>query len=41
MESIKEGMQSLSLLARLNMDRVLVFAMIAAALFAAGFMVTL
>jgi len=41
MDTIKEGMVSLSLIANLNWDRFLFLGLIAAALFAAGFMVTL
>lgn len=39
MQTLKQGVASLSLLARLNMDRMLVMFMIAAALFAASYMV--
>ena len=41
MDTIKDGIVSLSLIASLNWDRFLFLGMIIAALFAAGFMVTL
>lgn len=41
MHTLKDGMVSLSLIANLNWDRVLFLGMIGAALFAAGFFVTL
>jgi len=41
MHTIKDGMVSLSLIANLNWDRFLFLGMIAAALFAAGFVVSL
>lgn len=41
MKTFKEGVDSLSLLARLNLDRFLVLGLTCAALFSAGYMVTL
>ena len=41
MDTLKDGMVGLSLIANLNWDRFLFLGMIAGALFAAGFMVTL
>ena len=41
MHTIKDGMNGLSLIANLNWDRFMFLGMIAAALFAAGFLVTL
>ena len=41
MHTIKDGMDSLTLIANLNWDRFLFLGMIGAALFAAGYMVSL
>ena len=41
METIRESVASLSLIAKLNVDRLLVLFLIGASLFAAGYMVTL
>ncbi len=41
MDTIKDGMNSLSLLANVNWDRILFPATIAAALFAAGYLISL
>ena len=40
MDTIKEGMVSLSLIANLNWDRALFFGAIAAALFSAGYLLS-
>lgn len=41
MHTIKEGVESLSLIAKLNLDRLLVLFMVGTSLFAASYMVTL
>ena len=41
MDTIKQGVDSLSLIAKLNLDRILFLATIGAALFLAGYLMTL
>lgn len=41
MQTIKEGVASLSLIARLNLDRFLVLGLTCIALFCAGYIITL
>ncbi len=41
MDTIKDGMASLSLIANLNLDRLIYAGLICAALFAAGYLISL